>query len=177
MCSTLKTGSKLVFVQSHSEGNHLSDSVDSVMELVAPLVHLLFPTFDVVSWNYLRKIVHCFLGSFSDFPVVSPFGIIDWISRRHRLVLLRKCPYLLLVLPCFLLVLWCCPHQVVVLWLDIFELLPFVIWFGYLVEVFLHQVDILIVVMHINPWILDNTDAKLVETLRDLLAQGLDFRR
>jgi len=139
--------------------------------MVAPLIHFLFPTVDSLGRDDLREDVESITRPFSNFPVVSPLGVIHRVNWRHWQVVLCESAHLLVVFPCLLLVLWGGTDLVMVLRLDIFKLFSLVVSWGYRVEVPLHKIDIITVVLEIYSWISDDADSEFVERFCHLLAK------
>ena len=85
MSSTVHSLQESILRKTHTNGSHLSNRVNCIKELMSPEVHFLFPIWEIL-WNYLWEVIRCVLWPLSNFPHESPFGIIDWLKRRHWLV-------------------------------------------------------------------------------------------
>ena len=102
----------------------------------------------------------------------SPLGIKDRHKRRHRCVLWGKVQGLkpLRVISSLLKVLRRGPNLIVALRFDVVDLFTTVEPLTNICKVLLHEVDILIVILHIDSWIPDQANSEAMEALSNFPA-------
>lgn len=144
------------------------------MQLVAPRVHGLFPVGEVLR-NDLREVVGCLSRTLSDFPVETPFCIVDRIDGRDRLVRLGVPSHATGVVACHLLVLRDDSDEVVVLGAGIIECSTGVELVATGFEVLLHHIDIVGVILLNSARITHNQDSKPVKAFGNLTASSNDI--
>jgi hypothetical protein len=64
-----------------------------------------------------------------------------------------------------LLTLWCNSSLKVVLWLAVLKFLPLVELLSFLLEVLFHHINVVLVVLLVDSWVLPDEDTKLMKGL------------
>jgi len=176
MCTTLHPLREGILWHVHANGSHLSDGVDSRVKLATPLVHFILP-FGETLRNHLREVISRAIRSLSNFPHESPLSIQSRLKRtlRHVFSIEVQLYQLLLVVTSRFNEFWCGSYLVVALGNDVSALLASVELVARLLEVVLHQVNVGLVVLHVDTWVLDQQDTEFVEALLHFFAFDLDL--
>jgi len=174
MSTSIHSLEECILRKAHTNGSHLSNRVNCIKELMSPEVHFLFPIWEIL-WNYLWEVIRCVLWPLPNFPHESPFGIIDWLKRRHRFICLIQFHHSLSMISGNLQLLWADTDLVVTLWLSLFKFFTGVQLLASAAEVLLHQVDVVAVVLLLSSWVFNDQNTILVERICNLLAEILHF--
>jgi hypothetical protein len=156
MCASLHSFGEGIFRYSHPDCSHFSDDLNRVEHFESPAVHLGLPVREIFG-NDLREVVGSSLGSFSNFPHVAPLSIKNRDNWGYHSIFggLCKILYFFGVIPGHVNVFWCRSSLIVELWLYVIHLFARVEQLSGLFKVVFHEVDIVLVVLKVDSWVLD----------------------
>mmetsp|Transcript_27640 Transcript_27640/g.34326 ORF Transcript_27640/g.34326 Transcript_27640/m.34326 type:complete len:259 (-) Transcript_27640:10-786(-) len=160
-------------LDAHADGGHLSDGEDGRVQLATPCVHFVFPVgiaFRLDGW----EIVAGTIGALSNLPHEAPLGVKDRLEGRlwgvfggqvERRELLRVVAGLLDELGSG-------TYLVMEFGLDVADCLVGVEAVAHVSKVLLHQVNVGVVVAHVDAWVPNQDDTVAVEALGNFIALG-----